>query len=164
MSEKITQFGDKNPSIDIGSMDLVGGSGDEDAAEDFLNGKISSEAIGAVLETGYLGLASDASVVQEQISSTLSGNGLNVGDGSWTFIWDNPSDIFKLLLGQDITLVHYNMPKLSFDFDWDTFIRIWGPLGARLGVAFNASIDLAFGYDTLGIRPLPQVKMSAFIS
>lgn len=152
LSEKITQFGDKNPSIDIGSMDLVGGSGDEDAAEDFLNGKISSEAIGAVLETGYLGLASDASVVQEQISSTLSGNGLNVGDGSWTFIWDNPSDIFKLLLGQDITLVHYNMPKLSFDFDWDTFIRIWGPLGARLGVAFNASIDLAFGYDTLGIR------------
>ena len=152
LSEKITQFGDKNPSIDIGSMDLVGGSGDEDAAEDFLNGKISSEAIGAVLENGYLGLASDASVVQEQISSTLSGNGLNVGDGSWTFIWDNPSDIFKLLLGQDITLVHYNMPKLSFDFDWDTFIRIWGPLGARLGVAFNASIDLAFGYDTLGIR------------
>ncbi|SHK38531.1 Ca2+-binding protein, RTX toxin-related [Fibrobacter intestinalis] len=152
LSDKITQFGDKNPSIDIGSMDLIGGDGNKGIAENFLNGKISSEAIGAVLETGYLGLASDASVVQEQISSTLSGNGLNVGDGSWTFIWDNPSDIFKLLLGQDITLVHYNMPKLSFDFDWDTFIRIWGPLGARLGVAFNASIDLAFGYDTLGIR------------
>ena len=70
----------------------------------------------------------------------------------WKFIWDEPTNIFKLLLGQDIDLVHYDMPKLSFDFDWDTFIRIWAPLGVRLGVSFNASIDLAFGYDTLGIR------------
>ncbi|OWV05596.1 calcium-binding protein, partial [Fibrobacter sp. UWH1] len=152
LSEKITQFGDKNILFDIGNLDLIRKSdvlGKNSDAELFIKGESNVQQFGNLLSSGYLALESDS---QQQISSALSGNGLNVGNGNWTFIWDNPSDIFKLLLGQDITLVHYNMPKLSFDFDWDTFIRIWGPLGARLGVAFNASIDLAFGYDTLGIR------------
>ena len=77
---------------------------------------------------------------------------MNVGDSSWYFFWQEPSKIFKLLLGEDIDLVRYTMPRLSFDFDWSQFIRIWGPLGARLGVTFSASIQLGFGYDTLGIR------------
>ena len=94
----------------------------------------------------------DLSLIKSQSNSSLSGEGFKMEGGGWRFIWDEPKDIFKLLLGQDIDLVHYDMPKLSFDFDWDTFIRIWAPLGVRLGVSFNASIDLAFGYDTLGIR------------
>ena len=153
LSEKVAAFGDKKElKINLGGMTLIGGMGGKDAAEAFLNGNTSISDFSKVLEDASNGYLPTLDNVRSDASSALSGNGLQVGDGSWKFIWDEPKDIFKLLLGQDIDLVHYNMPKLSFDFDWDTFIRIWAPLGVRLGVSFNASIDLAFGYDTLGIR------------
>lgn len=148
LSEKVAAFGkEKELKIDLGSMNLVSGGGFGDStANNFLRGNTTLDSLSiSSYVTDYENLAQNA-------SSALSGNGLQVGDGSWKFIWDEPTNIFKLLLGQDIDLVHYDMPKLSFDFDWDTFIRIWAPLGVRLGVSFNASIDLAFGYDTLGIR------------
>ncbi|SHL72124.1 Ca2+-binding protein, RTX toxin-related, partial [Fibrobacter sp. UWT2] len=153
LSEKVAAFGDKKElKINLGGMTLIGGMGGKDAAEAFLNGNTSISDFSKVLEDASNGYLPTLDNVRSDAFSALSGNGLQVGDGSWKFIWDEPKDIFKLLLGQDIDLVHYNMPKLSFDFDWDTFIRIWAPLGVRLGVSFNASIDLAFGYDTLGIR------------
>ncbi|MCQ2102269.1 MAG: hypothetical protein MJY98_03480, partial [Fibrobacter sp.] len=148
LSEKVAAFGkEKELKIDLGSMNLVSGGGFGDStANNFLRGNTTLDSLNiSSYVTDYENLAQNA-------SSALSGNGLQVGDGSWKFIWDEPTNIFKLLLGQDIDLVHYDMPKLSFDFDWDTFIRIWAPLGVRLGVSFNANIDLAFGYDTLGIR------------
>ena len=153
LSEKVAAFGDKKGlKINLGGMTLIGGMGGKDAAEAFLNGNTSISDFSKVLEDISNGYLPTLDNVRGDASSALSGNGLQVGDGSWKFIWDEPTNIFKLLLGQDIDLVHYDMPKLSFDFDWDTFIRIWAPLGVRLGVSFNASIDLAFGYDTLGIR------------
>lgn len=150
LSEKISSFGSNNSlRIDLGSMPLI-----RNVDPQGYNGNAEKLLTGAI-PLANLDIA-NYSIIDPDFSktttSTLSGNGLQVGNGSWKFIWDEPKDIFKLLLGQDIDLVHYNMPKLSFDFDWDTFIRIWAPLGVRLGVSFNASIDLAFGYDTLGIR------------
>jgi Ca2+-binding RTX toxin-like protein len=153
LSEKVAAFGKKELKIDIGSMSLIGGLGvDSESVNDFVKGNVSVSDFGKLLDDANNGYLSSLDSVRGEASSALSGNGLQVGDGSWKFIWDEPTNIFKLLLGQDIDLVHYDMPKLSFDFDWDTFIRIWAPLGVRLGVSFNASIDLAFGYDTLGIR------------
>lgn len=152
LSEKVSAFGKKELKINIGSMYLIGGGGDSESVKNFLTGKASVSEFGQLLDDANNGYLSSLDSVRGEASSALSGNGLQVGDGSWKFIWDEPTNIFKLLLGQDIDLVHYDMPKLSFDFDWDTFVRIWAPLGVRLGVSFNASIDLAFGYDTLGIR------------
>ena len=153
LSETISAFSDDGDlKIDLGSMPLIGylGSGDKDTVEKFVNGRMSVSDFGDVLESGgYVSILEDA---KNDVYNTLSDEGFKMEGGGWRFIWDEPKDIFKLLLGQDIDLVHYDMPKLSFDFDWDTFIRIWAPLGVRLGVSFNASIDLAFGYDTLGIR------------
>ena len=153
LSEKVAAFGKKELKIDIGSMSLIGGLGvDSESVNDFVKGNVSVSDFGKLLDDANNGYLSSLDSVRGEASSALSGNGLQGGDGSWKFIWDEPTNIFKLLLGQDIDLVHYDMPKLSFDFDWDTFIRIWAPLGVRLGVSFNANIDLAFGYDTLGIR------------
>lgn len=153
LSETISAFSDDGDlKIDLGSMPLIGylGSGDKDTVEKFVNGRMSVSDFGDVLESGgYVSILEDA---KNDVYNTLSDEGFKMEGGGWKFIWDEPTNIFKLLLGQDIDLVHYDMPKLSFDFDWDTFIRIWAPLGVRLGVSFNASIDLAFGYDTLGIR------------
>lgn len=153
LSETISGFSnDGSLKINLGSMPLIGylDSGDKDTVEKFVNGKMSVSDFGDVLESG--GYVSILGSAKSDVYNALSGEGFKMEGGGWDFIWDEPRDIFKLLLGQDIDLVHYNMPKLSFDFDWDTFIRIWAPLGVRLGVSFNASIDLAFGYDTLGIR------------
>ena len=154
LSDKITAFGsNKSLLISLGSMPLIGGLDvNSTAGKSFLMGQTSASDFGKMLDDKKNNFLSGYENASKDASSALSGNGLQVGDGSWRFIWDKPTDVFKLLLGQDIDLVHYDMPKLSFDFDWDTFIRIWAPLGVRLGVSFNANIDLAFGYDTLGIR------------
>ncbi|MBR6125510.1 calcium-binding protein, partial [Candidatus Saccharibacteria bacterium] len=162
MSKKITKFSTKDSvKIDLGSMTLVGkGSGDADTARKMLAGGVSNTSLDKTFNdymvkvdaaTGKV-LKNDFSSVASSASSTLSSAGLSMGNSSWRFVWDNPTDVFKLLLGQDIALVEYDMPKLTFSFDWSTFIRIYGPLGARLGLSLGADINLGFGYDTLGIR------------
>lgn len=149
LSEKITAFGSKTLAITLGSMDLIREKdvGNTNADADAL--AKGSKSLDTLDIKSYL---SNNDKAGKDAANALKENGFKVGDGSWRFIWDNPTDVFKLLLGQDIDLVHYDMPKLSFGFDWSTFIRIWAPLGVRLGVSLDASIDLAFGYDTLGIR------------
>ena len=147
ISKKIKAFGSKDIEINLGSMALIGGLvGNSDEVDAFIKGAKS------VSDFSVSSYAKPSSTLKNEAASKLSGAGLNVGDGSWRFVWDNPTDVFKLLLGQDIALVEYDMPKLTFSFDWSTFIRIYGPLGARLGLSLGASIDLGFGYDTLGIR------------
>lgn len=150
-------------SIALGNFELIkkkGGEDTNDDAEKFLKGETSIsefagnddetenkeklKAFASELENGNIG---------ESASSLMSSQGLNTeSSGNWEFIWNNPSKIFQLLLGKDVDLVKYTMPKLCFDFEWSTFVRIWGPLGARLGVSLSATIQLGFGYDTLGIR------------
>ena len=81
----------------------------------------------------------------------LSNVGLNFGN-EWAFLWSKPSNIFKMLLGQDVPLIEYYMPPLNIEFNWNTFVPIYGPLGARISITFDAKAELGFGYDTLGIR------------
>ena len=67
-------------------------------------------------------------------------------------IFENPSSAFGLLLGQDVTLVTYQLPSLNFGFEWSQFFPIIGPLGARIGARIGAQTDLGFGFDTRGLR------------
>ena len=158
ISKKISAFGAQDElKISIGSMTLIKEndlSGLNTDAKNLLEGRSSNTSLNQSLDK-YLkdkNNGNDFSTISQDASSVLAGAGLNVGDSAWRFVWDNPTDVFKLLLGQDIMLVEYDMPKLSFNFDWSTFVRIYGPLGARLGLSLGADIDLGFGYDTLGIR------------
>ena len=160
ISKKITAFGEKDLKIDIGSFVLYdkdnANTTNNENALNLLNGTASNTSLDQTLNTylfdknGVKG--GDFSSVSREASSSMMSAGLNMGDSAWRFVWDNPTDVFKLLLGQDIMLVEYDMPKLSFNFDWSTFVRIYGPLGARIGLSLGADIDLGFGYDTLGIR------------
>ena len=163
ISSRISTNNGSGLSIALGNFELVKKVDDTNTNEDakkFLKGETSiSEFAGnddnpddkdkltdfaSELENGKIG---------ENASSLMSRQGLNTeSSGNWEFIWNNPSKIFQLLLGKDVDLVKYTMPKLCFDFEWSTFVRIWGPLGARLGVSLSATIQLGFGYDTLGIR------------
>lgn len=150
ISEKLK--GGSSLKIDLGSMNFIDSSGSgllDGTAKNFFDGKTKIEDFGSSLDSTFAKVDAD---VKNKADQEIKKFGLTSGSSAWTFIWDEPKNIFKLLLGQDIDLVKYDMPKLCFDFDWSTFIRIYGPLGARIGVSFNASIDLGFGYDTLGIR------------
>ena len=151
MTKQISAMKKNGLNIDLGDFMLVGEGINSFESKKFLNGSASNKSLDSSLST-YAKKLEKSSEITAQASNALGGQGLNVGEGGWDFIWNHPADIFKMLMGQDIDLVYYDMPKLSFNFDWDTFVSIWGPLGARLGVTFSASIDLSFGYDTLGIH------------
>src|SRR5262249_978836 len=71
----------------------------------------------------------------------------------------DPASLFKVLLGQDVTLVTYVLPRLDFNFDYSQFFPIIGPLGVTLEGQIGATADLAFGLDTKGLR---QFKDSGY--
>jgi Ca2+-binding RTX toxin-like protein len=75
------------------------------------------------------------------------------GASSFGFpLFDNPFSAIGLLLGQDLTLVTYDLAPFHLSMTYVQQFPIWGPLFARLGGSLGLTIDLAFGYDTYGVR------------
>jgi hypothetical protein len=74
------------------------------------------------------------------------------GSGFSFPILTDPSQVFGLLLGREATLIEYDMPALSFEFEYTQFFPVFGPLGVSITLNLGADIDFGFGYDTLGIR------------
>ncbi|MBL8385220.1 MAG: exo-alpha-sialidase, partial [Burkholderiales bacterium] len=83
-------------------------------------------------------------------------NGLangNIGDFISFPLFQNPSQLFGLLMGENPSLIEINLPPLSFELEYSQFFVIYGPLGVRIFGNLGATIDPpAFGYDTLGLR------------
>jgi hypothetical protein len=67
-------------------------------------------------------------------------------------ILTSPAEIFKLFLGQDATLFAYDMPAVDLRAEYSQEIPIIPPLVATFTGAVGAHLDLAFGYDTAGLR------------
>ncbi len=67
-------------------------------------------------------------------------------------ILESPSLLFQLLLGRDVDLLILDLPKLNFRFDYAQSFPIFPPLNAQLSGYIEAGADLAFGYDTFGLR------------
>jgi hypothetical protein len=83
--------------------------------------------------------------------------------GGFSFpLFDDPSQIFGLLMGDPATLIQYDMAPLIFEFEWSQFFSIWGPLGVSVGIEFGADIDFDFGYDTLGIQQFVESDFRNF--
>ena len=73
-------------------------------------------------------------------------------NGGVSFDILDPGTIVDLLLGEpDVSLISYNLPTFGFDFEYLQRFPIYPPLFATLRGAFSATIDLGFGYDTLGL-------------
>ncbi len=86
------------------------------------------------------------------------------GGGLQFPILTDPKKAFNLLLGKDVELFTYDLPKLEFSLKYDSpFIPIVGPLGVRIGGNIGAALDLAFGYDTYGLRQFIDTKKGADI-
>jgi Tol biopolymer transport system component/Ca2+-binding RTX toxin-like protein len=85
------------------------------------------------------------------------------GGGLQFPILTDPKKAFNLLLGKDVELFTYDLPKLEFNLEYSQFFPIVGPLGARIGGKIGAGVDLAFGYDTYGLRQFIDTKKAADI-
>jgi len=68
-------------------------------------------------------------------------------------IFSDPTAAFDLLLGKEVDIFNYTLPKLDFDFEFSQFYPIIGPLGARFTGGIGATINpLKFGFDTRGFN------------
>jgi Ca2+-binding RTX toxin-like protein len=74
-------------------------------------------------------------------------------EGGFSFpIFQDPGQVFGLLLGKPADLIVYDMPPLVFDFTYSQYFPIWDGLGAEISGSLGVIIDLSFGYDTYGIQ------------
>ncbi|MBI84895.1 MAG: hypothetical protein CMJ81_17005, partial [Planctomycetaceae bacterium] len=68
-------------------------------------------------------------------------------------IFQDPSNIFGLLMGNNPTLITLDLPPLGLEFVYNQYFPIFGPLGASITGRIGLTLDPPeFGYDTLGLR------------
>ncbi len=65
-----------------------------------------------------------------------------------------PSRIFGLLSGQDVDLFALELPTFVYDVNFSQFFPIpaFPIVGAQVSASIAAQVDLAFGFDTVGIN------------
>ncbi|MDT8419498.1 MAG: calcium-binding protein, partial [Desulfuromonadales bacterium] len=108
------------------------------------------------LDTALAGINGGDAATKESMQTLTGGGG-----GAFAFpILDNPSQVFGLLMGNDVTLVTYDLAPFFMKFEWSQFFPIYGPLGVSVNVEFSVDIDLAFGFDTYGIRQFIDADFS----
>lgn len=189
MIHTIGNFSGMNGGLPIGDFALVGTvdeitkvwskSSLSTDAKKFLNSGVVGNAgadirkLGGITDTAFdkikgdiLGehpISDSSKTFQSLMDST---KGQKAGkQPAWAFpIINDPSMIFGLLLGKDVDLVTYDMAPLIFDFTWSQYFPIVGPIGARIGITLGADIDLAFGYDTQGIRRFIESDYSNYLA
>jgi hypothetical protein len=76
---------------------------------------------------------------------------------------NDSTNAFKLLLGQTADLFTYDMPELKFKLGYSQFYPIIYILGARFSFDLSANIDLAFGFDTEGLKQFASSGKTADI-
>ena len=70
-------------------------------------------------------------------------------------ILDNPSSVFSLLMGSDVSLVEFDSGPLTLGFTWrQSFGPVYAPPPVMVTLSGSASVTLRFmaGLDTAGIR------------
>ncbi len=74
-------------------------------------------------------------------------------------ILKNPSSALGLLLGKDTDLFKLDLPAIDVHFSMERTFPIFGPIVGVFAGSLGLHADLAFGYDTLGLR---QFKDSGY--
>jgi len=72
--------------------------------------------------------------------------------GSINFPILKPENVFKLMMGQTVSLVEINLPEFGFEFFYRQLIPIWGPIVGIFSGKVGGTVSLGFGYDTLGVE------------
>ncbi len=83
----------------------------------------------------------------------------SVGEGTFSLpIFQQPTKAIGLLLGQDVTLLHYDVPRLEASFGYSQYFPIFPIFGITVGGQLSIAADFAFGYDTAGIRQFAETN------
>ncbi len=94
-----------------------------------------------------------AGVAGEVLTNLAAANGVGPTAKPFKFdILEDPTSIFGLLMGEDVTLLSYDMAPLKLDGEFTAFFSIFGPLGVSINLEAALNVDFAFGYDTRGLR------------
>jgi Ca2+-binding RTX toxin-like protein len=140
-SAGITNFDLGSASFDVGKFnEAVFGEGG--LLADLLGQELADSLVGEV-----------AGIAGEVLSGLAEGTGAGGGEKAFRFdLLEDPSQIFGLLMGEEATLVSFDMPKFDFEAEFSAFFSIFGPLGVSINLEAALSIDFMFGYDTKGFR------------
>ncbi|WP_304523565.1 Ig-like domain-containing protein [Cyanobium sp. Copco_Reservoir_LC18] len=99
------------------------------------------------------GLSINGKPVSNFSSLISAGSGTTANSLPKFPILTDPSQVFRLLLGQDAEFFKYTLPPLSLTVaQFDKFIPLLGPFGIQLDGNFSALAQVAVGFDSYGIR------------
>ena len=140
--------------IDLGSFDLSNGNLMQAGGLDGVDPNVTMTAPDA--ETQLAGMDSSEADSNSSFISKLKGV-----DGFSVPLLTSPTDVFKLIMGQDISLVEWRPPALEIDFSIDEEFPIFWPLYGSIDGSLNAKIDFAIGYDTSGLRQFYESGFTA---
>ena len=70
----------------------------------------------------------------------------------------------KLLMGEDVTLVYFDLPDLSLDCQFSQSFPIVGPLSAAVLGGFQIGASINLGYDSYGLRRYRDSNLTKDIS
>lgn len=76
----------------------------------------------------------------------------SVSGGGFAFPILKPANVFKLLMGQDVVLFTYDIPRLEVGMSMSAKFSIFGPLVATFKGSITAYADFAVGFDTKGLN------------
>ena len=134
LANDLTVNDDGSILVPIGSFNLIVGS----------NGEIGRDPFDVDLSQVDL---SDATTDVD--AKAFMGS---VEEGGFEFPFLKVSELFKLFLGQPVSLLELRAPKLQFSASIDIQIPIFPPLYVIFGGSISATIDLTFGFDTYGLQ------------
>lgn len=143
---------DGDVKINLGSGKVVDGTGSFDSLDflDQLRAALKSLAGLDDKTVAYLtdfdSKAMSAKIAETFAAEEASGGGFRFG------LLEDPGKVIDLLLGKDnVSLVEYDVPALTFEQSFSKFFPIIGPLGVQIGGTVGAQIDFDLGYDSRGI-------------
>ncbi len=132
-------------ALEFGSYQLQnfkGGSSAEDATE---------------VDAESEGVATDPAMTPEDQTMATGNN--RVGNffgkldelGISLDVIENPLNVIKVFLGQDIDLVTWDVPELDLSFSIERTFPVFAGIRGVLAGDFNVYSDLVFGFDTFGL-------------
>lgn len=131
-------------------------SGDSQFDKDNLAAAVAATQGSAIGSIGSLLNGGSGDTGSKDLVSGLA-SGTEAGSSGFAFpLFDDPALIFGLLLGKDIPLITYDLAPFKMDFSYTQKFPVWDALFVRIGGSAGLSIDLAFGYDTAGVRQFAE--------
>ena len=150
----ITAVGDTG-KINFGDMDFSGIDVTDAGAKDTLTDALATVTTTAGQIAGEISNASTAGAELVTKSESSAGFDTSGGLGISFDLFDDPSLIFNVLLGETAPLISWDIPRLAAEFSFGaTFGPIIPPipLFANINLSTEIFADLSVGFDTRGLQ------------